>query len=78
MKLSAWWSGRVARPPLLGLLFGQSPPYQTDFPPEEFRARWGPGSSTGWTKARYPPIIQGATQAERLSCFPSPVQRVFI
>jgi Xaa-Pro aminopeptidase len=23
-----------------GLLFGQSPPYQSDFPPEEFRARW--------------------------------------
>jgi Xaa-Pro aminopeptidase len=23
-----------------GLLFGQSPPYQSDFPPEEFRDRW--------------------------------------
>jgi Xaa-Pro aminopeptidase len=40
MKLFSWWSVvlLVAAP---GLLFGQSPPpYQSDFPPEEFRARW--------------------------------------
>jgi hypothetical protein len=39
MKLHAWWSAvvLVASP---GLLFGQSPPYQSDFPPEVFRARW--------------------------------------
>ena len=39
MKLIARWSAvvLVAAP---GLLFGQSPPYQSDFPPEEFRARW--------------------------------------
>src|SRR6516225_9452531 len=39
MKPHAWWSAVVlfAAP---GLLFGQSPPYQSDFPPEEFRARW--------------------------------------
>ncbi len=40
MKLLPWWSALVlvAVP---GLLFGQSPPpYQSDFPPEEFRARW--------------------------------------
>jgi Xaa-Pro aminopeptidase len=40
MKLLPWWSAivLVAAP---GLVFGQSPPpYQSDFPPEEFRARW--------------------------------------
>ena len=39
MKLPAWWSAvlLVAAP---GILFGQTPPYQADFPPEEFRARW--------------------------------------
>jgi Xaa-Pro aminopeptidase len=39
MKLAACWSVvlLVAVP---GLVFGQSPPYQSDFPPEEFRARW--------------------------------------
>jgi Xaa-Pro aminopeptidase len=39
MKLPVCWSVvlLVAVP---GLVFGQSPPYQSDFPPEEFRARW--------------------------------------
>ena len=39
MKLPACWSVvlLVAAP---GLLFGQAPPYQSDFPPEEFRGRW--------------------------------------
>ncbi len=39
MKLPARWSAvlLLAGP---GLLYGQSPPYQSDFPPEEFRARW--------------------------------------
>jgi Xaa-Pro aminopeptidase len=39
MKLAACWSVvlLVAAP---GLVFSQSPPYQSDFPPEEFRARW--------------------------------------
>ena len=39
MKLPVCWSVvlLVAVP---GFVFGQSPPYQSDFPPEEFRARW--------------------------------------
>ena len=39
MKSLFWWSALVlfAAP---GHLFGQSTPYQSDFPPEEFRARW--------------------------------------
>src|SRR5262249_20678446 len=39
MKRPAWLSVvlLVAAP---GLVFGQSPPHPSDFPPEEFRARW--------------------------------------
>ena len=56
-KLPACWAVvlLVAAP---GLLFGQSPAYQSDFPPEEFRGRWA--ATFDRMGERSIAIIQGA------------------